>query len=740
MSLKQSIIVKNEFSVKRADGGTRGSTPGKYLERYMARDGACDAIYPVFGTGIDRYVEDYMLRSDAVMAEPTVSDARLTAHYPKDGVAFTSGNPSMSARDVHKVSNEIQAAFDSGKTVLKTVLSFDDAYLKERGVLEPTFVARFRGDHSGHVDQMKLREAVTCAMDKLSSSQRFDDLLWVGALQFDTMHVHAHLVAVDRGEGHLTKDGEQKGSLSAKDMRVLRRGLDSALVEMEPVKLYAAQVQADRGHARTSVRRYVYDALDKSSAPQLILASLPDDKRLWRASSNRIEMRRANDITRSYVSQIFRESGSGYSDALLDIEAYANARALREGLNSDERMQLVRRGVRRLEEDCVNGVYDVLRNVEDADRVMSTPMLDLAAQEIIDLADEANDDPMADFGFRVRSYAGRMRYHRDARRSYRSAVREYEQQGDEVVEQSRPVIDFYRFEEQYHTELMSKYQSLLQWYPYERDYELQLAELTHDVDVLCNWEKMYHDEQLGYLSPSDAEVYGRMTYGIDGASLLRGAPEVLDRRRASLERDVLRREENTGFVLAEASRQVRWDVVSEGYERQSETSVEGAVRELRRRLDAGMDARVEAHVEVSPIYEFDAVKALDLHHLRYDFPEDVRISRRNIEVFSETAFEREHLLDGAFSYLYNTHQTELAQRLPLADVDAMVRCARDLTGVRPVLESLRATGGGGTRGHVRTVSLDSTYDTDVRAKIADVLSSEIGDYGDTTVHGEFDTV
>lgn len=40
MGLKQSIVVKNQFTVKTGDsGGRRGTTPGRYVTRYMARKG-----------------------------------------------------------------------------------------------------------------------------------------------------------------------------------------------------------------------------------------------------------------------------------------------------------------------------------------------------------------------------------------------------------------------------------------------------------------------------------------------------------------------------------------------------------------------------------------------------------------------------------------------------------------------------------------------------------------------------
>ena len=47
MGLKQDIVVVSEFSVKTPSGGTRGGTPGQYVERYMARGDAVEDLTPV---------------------------------------------------------------------------------------------------------------------------------------------------------------------------------------------------------------------------------------------------------------------------------------------------------------------------------------------------------------------------------------------------------------------------------------------------------------------------------------------------------------------------------------------------------------------------------------------------------------------------------------------------------------------------------------------------------------------
>ena len=66
MGLKQSIVVKNQFTVKTGDsGGRRGTTPGRYVTRYMARKGATEPIAPIRQNHTDDFIQKYMAREVA---------------------------------------------------------------------------------------------------------------------------------------------------------------------------------------------------------------------------------------------------------------------------------------------------------------------------------------------------------------------------------------------------------------------------------------------------------------------------------------------------------------------------------------------------------------------------------------------------------------------------------------------------------------------------------------------------
>lgn len=648
MGLAQSIVVRSEFSVPRADGGTRGSTPGAYVERYMARDDAIDSIFPMYGEAIDAYVRGYMLRDGAIQP---------LAHGPRDGVAFTSGNPSMSARSVRELSERIQGLFDEGRTVIKTIVSFDDDYLRETEAMEPTFISVRRGDHLGHVDQMKLRLAIMEGVERMSRA--FDDLVWVGVIQFDTMHVHAHLALVDAGVGRLTDDGEQRGKLSRTDMDRMRRGIDSALTLGAHVRPYARQVSAERTRARHLVQERVMSDLVREDSVRLILARLPEDRSMWRAGSHRQEMRAANRMAREYVRRVLGMPSSGWSGVVDAIDAYASSRAAREGLSTHERERLVASGVQRIEDSCVDGVYAVLRNVDASTLSKTPPVVTAIVRDIDDV--EVPASPMSEMTYRVRTYSRRLRDHRGRRESFHDAVRSYEASRD-VSAASRAAYDYYRFEESYQARVMAKYQHLLPIASWRRDWADDVRLYLSHLAELDAWRDAERDPVLKTLDVRAAEVWGHEMYGIDGCGLIISAPSLFREQMARREERVATERANLDFRMENDGLRIEM--------------LEGPSRRAR--------------IVRRPAHEFVDVKALDLHDMSFDFDHELRIPMGFVDQFCELARQRQELYDGACEYLRRTGQEGVIEALPGHDVARMSAFADELGHVG-VLPSLRGS-------------------------------------------------
>ena len=697
MGLSQSIVVVNEFSVRGSGGvGSRGSTPGLYVERYIIDDEKNEALWPITTDTVDDARLRYEAHADAVMAAPTYDVAKKRAFSGRDGVAFTREALSVPFSEARRVAREIQSAFDSGKTVLKTVVTFDDDYLKDMGVLDDGPDYSLRGAHRGHVDQLRLRRALTEGLSRVSAG--FDDLVWLASLHLDRTHVHFHVAAVDMGEGRLRYDGQQRGVLSARDKARLRRGVDDELKFSRELRPFMRTPVAERTRSANTVRRYVHDAVNRLGVPQMIMAALPEDESLWDVRSTHPSMRRANELVRGYVAQVVSDPSSGFDGALADMRAYVAARAHELGLSRDEEARELLRGRRVLSDACANSVYATLAGVPHELRHVETPVIGAVASGLPAAAYDA-DDRLSSLAARASSYAVRLSHHAHERRRFHDEEGRYLATAGKT-EASFAAYDFYSFERLYQEQLMAKYQHLMGFFPADDEWR---GRVRSTLDKRVRSERLAHLVADGHVRslPADmAERYGLERYGIRGASALTSDTHAFDKALAKARGDAEVAEASLAFDVAEA----------------------GFVPVWNRRGD-----RLSLALRHDVLHPFDEVKALDLHRVGDDFAGGVDVSAVNVRVFVSCASERKELLDEALDYFRATGQGDVAEQvLPVADVEQMWECAvRLASGDTHVASSVSSSSGGHER-PVRTVEISEGLDVGVRESIHRTIATNVG--------------
>lgn len=689
MSLKQDVVLVNEFSIPTGHrSGTRGGTPGDYIKRYMARDGASEPLAPVRFVDSDTYVSKYMGRREAVETMDSVPKikSRMRQVQGNGGVAFTENCVSLSDEELRRISRSVQKAFDHGKTVMKTVVSFTGAYLKQNGVVSSDLNIKRKGDYRGHVDELKLRLAVMDGMRKLSGF--YDDLNYVGIIQVDTLSVHCHLVMVDMGTGKLMPDGTQRGKLSAKSVQAFRTSLDQSLKQMSAMKSMTQSLEMDRANVKSYIKKFTHKAMSERSLPQFLIACLPEDRNLWRAGNKSDEMKKPNELAREFVFSALNKPGSGYGEALNKIDASLELRRRREGLAPDEFEKLRRKGRDQLVKDCVNSVYNILRQTSRDELSVRTPMLDVMATNQKLLAVKSQDSDFYEFGFKLRSYSSRLDFHKKELGKYREQRKFYEQTENPAPE-SRALYDFYKNEEEYNLMLLCKYQHFLQFLPAKDDWEEGLRELVSDQDKLDRLMEMNRDESMLTMLDEDAEACGRQKYGLSGGRFRVIAPGVLKVREESLQKSLFNKQRN----------------FNERLELSGLTCVnENGIWRVQRQLK----------------YDFNQVKALDLHHLEYDFAGDVQVWPGYITQFLEAAQKRYETYLGAKDYLERSGQGEVLRVLPGRDIARMRQVAAGFYE-RPVLVSAR--GGSGFIKKGFTVPLDRDCQTDMEQAVEFVTNN-----------------
>lgn len=722
MGLKQDIVIVNEFSQPLPGGGSsRGATPGAYVTRYMARELATETVAPIRRSQVDDFVLRYMARSEAVETAgvedtPQTLKTTMAQAQGQGGVAFGYGQVSLSHDQLQAASADLQQKVMAGKTWMKTVISFDEDYLRRHHLVPEDFELSGRGGYRGNLDQMKLRLAVMNGLDRMSSgSGGFDDLRYVGVIQVDTEHVHCHLAMVDAGVGQLRADGTQRGKLLDKHKSRLRRGVDAWLDEKQVVAHLSSAVGYERRNVTSHIKRWAMQRIQREALPQLLVACLPADRKLWRAGTNDARMQRANRLVTELVEEQLEAPGSPLPAAMDRVREYADHRRELEGRDRAAHQKLVDTGRAQITERAVNGVYSVLQALPQEQLKIRTPALQVMTMDYEQLAArnrpgegvEHDEDEFTEFGYRMRSYSSRLRDHRQAAKDYGDLAQQWRSADEAGVADaaSRPLYDFYSYERDWHQQLMAKYQHYLPIFDEQQLWLQRQQEILEYGQRLQALMAMRNDASLQRMRDARAaEALGRGVYDQPGGALLtqgKAGRKILESRiqamshrysdqvaafqddlASSGQRLVLRADASTSLsssdptqapALATGEQSSR--VLPQTDQAPRLETAEPAVLRHPRNVD-------RLQIDPRPVEDFEDVKALDLHHLGFDYTDDVPVGDRAFNRFRRAAIQRQRRLEAAVDYLRATDQREAVQDLPQADVHAMQKLARSMSSAR----------------------------------------------------------
>lgn len=758
MSLKQSIIVKNEFThngVNTPGKGSRGGSPGQYVLRYMARIEATETVTPVPETpdgSIIDYTRRYMMREDATeqlkaSGKPDASVYELSDTFEQQdllsGRSFGNRGISLSDNTVRDSSQMIQDAFDEGHAVQKIILSFTEDYLKENGVLSPGYQHKGRGSYKGHIDQLKLRMAVMNGVNKMTTVGNYADPEWVGVIQVDTNHVHAHLALVDKefSPSRMMDDGRDKGKLTQREMMNLRRGIQYELNEMKSIKSFYSQASSERQNVVSFIKDYAHDHIGKNTRLQILMAALPEQQRLWRFSTNRKEMQYPNELAEKFVESVFEEQPvrSGYRDATHAIQQYIQGRVDTEGIDREEQRRLAKNGRKLLVERSVNGLYGSLKVFDKTQLSVRTPMLDIQSASDDELMASISDNfDQVGFELRIRGYSNRRDVHTKESVKFKELIDVFDKAHEQnaVSDDAYVLRRFYEEELEWNMALTDKYRSFFKinsqkdqvkaerHYPdyetlRERYDKVKLKdEFINDLDNGTILEGLvgFNDSTDVFKNSSQFDKYVEELYGVKQGSrgfsdfYREGLEQELTREKKAYVKDL--RAYTFNCFMDGVLTQKQWvDLQHDHRDVDSLTYKQGI---------SAYDTLFQEPAIPKPTSDglpdehFDDIKSMDIHHLGLDFygKADRSISKRNRERFAETMQWREYFLDNAEQFLQATGQTNELQAVEYIDNDVkdMRKAVDDMSrnGLIPTVKPIGSDTG--VQRNSRTIRVDTGID------------------------------
>lgn len=666
MGLKQDIVIKSEFTNNAKGRGSRGATPGQYVMRYMAREDATEVLAPVrIGFDSDAFVR-YMIREQATEelkakqdeaiernndahGSPALVKHRFKQIEKLSGRAFGSRGLSLSHDQLLESSRVIQQAFDEGHSVQKIVLSFTEEYLRETGVLNPNFKYSGRGSYKGQIDQLKLRQAISKGVEQMTKTGKFINPEWVGTIQLDTAHVHAHIALVDTefSRYRMKQDGADRGKINEREKKMFRKGIHFALEDMKSLKSFHKQVDVERQNVVAFVKDYAYSVIKDNASMQLLIASLPENRKHWRYGTNRKGMKQANKIATSIIERVFQQEPdrSGYTQAMNAIYQYADESAKKNKLSRKEKQQLIKNGREKLVERSVNALYDTIKQLDKRFFHVRTPMIDIQSSSDEELAQalvavskkkskSSEFDPVS-FMLRVRGYHDRQEIHKNEAKELFELIEGYDDafhQG--LVDDTAHVMRLYYEEElQYHMGLTDKYRKFLS-FDTLRDKQM-VESMMPKYESLVYWYEQIQlqEERRGFSVQKERDDYTK--------ALRDYTFECFEKGVASLR---------------------EWQAIVD-YDRENGTVTPRFVLPTQPRTSA--DNLTD--------YHFNQVKALDVHHLGLDYYNhpNARIDQTNTLRFAKSYEWRKFRAELAKVYVDGTgQQLDILDR-SLRDIEEM---------------------------------------------------------------------
>lgn len=278
MTNRPAVVIKSKF-IAGSDGGTSFNEYLNYMDRAETHDKVNE---------FEKY-QDYMSNEE------------------KSTGLFTFSKDSLNDSDKVYFKEEFKKAQESGSILWQDVISFDNDWLKESGVLEDK-----------NIDNKQIQDATRSAVqDMLKKEGMIDSAIWTGAIHYNTDNIHVHVAIVQ------TKDFKERGKRK-------QASIDS-------MKSKVANKITDRSKHNEKLHEFIRERVISSKRDDPLLSlknqvmnrelvrqfkkihkQLPDDKRMWRYNMNAIkEVRPEIDkLTTLYIEKNFKEEFKDFQKQL----------------------------------------------------------------------------------------------------------------------------------------------------------------------------------------------------------------------------------------------------------------------------------------------------------------------------------------------------------------------------------------------------------------------------------------
>lgn len=227
---------------------------------------------------------------------------------------FTNEKDNLSKKEKKEIKEVFKQAQEKGSILWQDVISFDNEWLKENGIMKNDFI-----------DEIKLQQVTRKAVGQMLKKENLEDSsLWSAAIHYNTDNIHVHVATVQTRNFRFRGKRKQQ-SLDSMKSTVANSILNRSKENDKLNDFIRNQViHSKRNNDLLSIKNQIVNP-NMVKQFKTIHAMLPVDKRMWAYKMNAIVNVRPeiDKLTDMYIEKYFKNEFKEFKKELeKEVEVY----------------------------------------------------------------------------------------------------------------------------------------------------------------------------------------------------------------------------------------------------------------------------------------------------------------------------------------------------------------------------------------------------------------------------------
>lgn len=251
---------------------------------------------------------NYMDRAEASSEKSNFENYQeYMSNEEKSTGLFTAEKDELNSEEKNKYKEIFKRSQEKGSILWQDVISFDNEWLKENGILKENFI-----------DEKKLQQVTRSAVNEmLKKEELIDSAVWTGAIHYNTDNIHIHVATVQT-KNFRERGKRKQGSIDSMKSKVVNQIMDRSKQNEKLNDFIRNEVIKSKQDDKIMTLKNRVANRDMVKQFKKIHEMLPEDKRLWKYNMNGISNVRPeiDKLTTMYLEKNFKTEFKEFKNQL----------------------------------------------------------------------------------------------------------------------------------------------------------------------------------------------------------------------------------------------------------------------------------------------------------------------------------------------------------------------------------------------------------------------------------------